>query len=93
MHAWEYRKVIKVLTFHDDRFQIDKRRGKGSHHILHHPDIGGQKRQLPLPHHGDKTAIKIGILKDIIRIFDLPQNIFDNDTKGSQKNKKSGNDE
>ena len=93
MHVREYREVIKMLTSHDNRFQIDTRRGKGSHHILYHPDIGGQQQQLPLPHHGKKTIIKIGILKDIIRIFDLPKNIFDNDVKGARKNKKQGIDE
>ena len=88
MRAREYGEVKKILFSHDKRFHIDKRRGKGSHHILYHTDIGGYQHQLPLPHHGNKTIIKIGILKDIIRVFDLPKNIFDNDTKGSQKNKK-----
>lgn len=93
MRVREYREVKKILFSHDKRFRIDTRRGKGSHHILYHPDIGGRQQQLPLPHHGNKTIIKIGILKDIIRIFDLPKNIFDNDTKGSKKSKKRGSDE
>lgn len=45
--------------------------------MLCHPDVDGKLRHYPLPYHGNKTLIKVGILKDIIRIFELPGDIFD----------------
>ena len=29
--------------------------------MIHHPDIGGGKRHYPLPYHGQKTIIHIGL--------------------------------
>ena len=40
-------------------------------------DAKGVTRSHPLPFHGPKTPIPKGILKDIIRKFDLPEDVFD----------------
>ena len=77
MERREYRYIIAALRNHDARFEIHTRRGKGSHRMVFHPDVEGGKRHYPLPYHGSKTSIAPGIQKDLIRIFQLPADIFD----------------
>lgn len=43
--------------------------------MIYHPDIGGQKRSIPITYHKGKDVGK-GLLHAIIRRFDLPNNIF-----------------
>lgn len=51
------------------------RRGKGSHRMIYDPDM---QAHFPLPHHGnDKRILPSGMLKDLIRHLDLPEDIFD----------------
>ena len=45
--------------------------------MIYHPEIGGGKRHYPLPYHGRKTIIHTGLQKKLIRIFQLPTDIFD----------------
>ena len=45
--------------------------------MVFHPDTDGEKRHYPLPFHGAKTRIRPGIQRDLIRLFDLPSNIFE----------------
>ena len=45
--------------------------------MIYHPEIGGGKRHYPLPYHGQKTVIHMGLQKELIRIFQLPADIFD----------------
>lgn len=78
MAGLEYREVIQRLKVHDSRFEIHQRRGKGSHHMIFHPDIGGGPRHIPVPYHGDKTLIKPGLLNSIRRMFNLPDDFFRN---------------
>lgn len=73
----DYRHIVAKLREQDKRFEIHTRRGKGSHRMIVHPDIDGGKRHYPLPYHGSKTPIAPGMQKDLIRIFQLPLNIFD----------------
>lgn len=73
----EYRYIVAALRNHDTRFEIHTRRGKGSHRMVFHPDVEGGKRHYPLPYHGSKTSIAPGMQKDLIRIFQLPADIFD----------------
>ena len=76
--AWrEYREVVARLKEHDPRFEIQVRRGRGSHHMIFHPDVDGAKRHYPVPYHGAKTPVAPGMQKDIVRIFQLPADIFD----------------
>lgn len=77
MRAVEYRRLLKRLREFDSRFRVFARRGKGSHRMLYHPDVGGEARHYPLPYHGEKTPIFPGYQKDIIRIFGLPEGFFD----------------
>ena len=64
-----------ALREHDPRFQKYVNRGKGSHYMLRHPSINGRAVSVPVPHHGGRD-IPAGILRQIIRRFDLPRDIF-----------------
>lgn len=77
MHQREYRYIVGRLRKHDSRFEIHVQRGKGGHRMVFHPDVEGSKRHYPLPYHGSKTRIAPGMQKDLVRIFQLPEDIFD----------------
>lgn len=73
----EYREVVKRLKATGD-FKEFVHRGKGSHRMI------GKKRQdgrylpsYPLPYHGAKTSIKPGMLRELRKKFDLPDDFFD----------------
>ena len=68
---------LPPLRRHDPRFEVHRRRGKGSHRMIAHPDVEGRMRQYPLPYHGPKTRIAAGMLKEIVRVFELPDDVFD----------------
>ena len=61
MKQRDYRYVVGRLRKHDSRFEIHIQRGKGSHRMIYHPDVEGNKRHYPLPHHGPRTAIAPGM--------------------------------
>jgi hypothetical protein len=44
--------------------------------MIFHPDVGGHARSFPMPYHKGHDIQK-GMLKAIIRRFNLPPNIFD----------------
>lgn len=67
--------VFKILRDHDPRFEIFSKRGKGSHRLVYHPDIGGKPQSYPVPYHKGHD-VSIGILKGLIRRFQLPAEIF-----------------
>ncbi len=73
----KYRDVIKILRQHDAQFQVLAKRGKGSEVILFHPDIAGRKQIFTLTHHSDNDELGVGMLKAVIRRFNLPNDIFD----------------
>ena len=77
MKYQEYRLIVDRLRKYDSRFEIHTRGGKGSHRMVFHPDVEGHKRQYPLPYHHAKTTIAPGMQKDLIRIFQLPADIFE----------------
>lgn len=68
-----YKDTVKALKDHDRRFFIVEGLGKGSHRMVCHPD---SKRHYPLPYHGQKTIISDHMLRNLIRFFDLPRNLF-----------------
>ena len=71
----EYREVVKRVRAQRKQVEVKTRRGKGSHVMLFDPECSAH---YPLPHHGnDKRVIPSGMLKDLIRVFDLPEDIFD----------------
>lgn len=72
-----FAEVVRRLLKHDRRFQVNMRRGKGSHRMLSHPDIDGEKRSFPLKFHSNSTEYPAGTLAAIIRRFNLPRDIFD----------------
>lgn len=73
--ALEYRDVVKHVKNERGNVEVHAKKGKGSHRVLFDPDMPAH---FPLPHHGDnKRRIPPGMLKDLIRIFDLPADIFD----------------
>lgn len=67
--------VIRILREHDSRFVILVNRGKGSHRMIFHPNIEGQKRSFPIPYHRGKE-LQRGLLKALIRRFNLPNDLF-----------------
>ena len=74
----KYKEVVKRLKNYDDKFKIMIKRGKGSERMISHPNINGRKTSYPIKYHGDKTEIRKGMLKSIIRRFSLPLDIFYN---------------
>jgi predicted RNA binding protein YcfA (HicA-like mRNA interferase family) len=68
--------VLKILRDHDPRFEIFTKRGKGSERMIYHPNINGRSQCFPLTFHKGHDIGK-GMLKAIIRRFDLPEDIFD----------------
>jgi 20S proteasome alpha/beta subunit len=72
-----YSEVIRRLRKHDKQFAVADRRGKGSERMIYHPDIGGSSASYPVTCHGMGTEIGVGMLKAIIRRFNLPDDIFD----------------
>ena len=67
--------VFHILRRHDRRFEILSNRGKGSHRMIYHPDVNGQARSMPITYHKERDVGK-GLLKAIIRRFELPADIF-----------------
>ncbi|MSU56764.1 MAG: type II toxin-antitoxin system HicA family toxin [Pedosphaera sp.] len=67
--------VFRILREYDSRFVVLVNRGKGSHRMIFHPNIKGQKRSFPIPYHRGKE-IQRGLLKALIRRFNLPNNLF-----------------
>lgn len=73
----KFREFEKRIADYDERFQWLTRRGKGSERMLVHPDVNGKKCSYPVTCHGGGTELRIGMLKAVIRRFDLPNDIFD----------------
>ena len=71
----KHRDFQRILKEHDSRFEFWFNRGKGSHYIVFHPDIGGQRRSCPIPCHAGKDILPC-YLTQVIRRFNLPGNIF-----------------
>jgi len=67
--------VVRLLRAHDDRFRVYTRKGKGSHRMIEHPDIGGKRVSVPIPYHKGKD-VSPGVLHSIIRRFNLPKDFF-----------------
>ena len=72
----DYKELVKRLKKYDPRFRVEIGRGKGSHRILFHEDISGEKRSFPVKHHGQKTHQHPKALKEIERRFELPENLL-----------------
>jgi len=68
--------VFRILHAHDSQFGFFSNRGKGSHRMIYHPNINGQKRSFPMTYH-KRSDIGKGMLRAIIRRFELPNDIFD----------------
>jgi len=71
------RPAVEVRRLRTARSGIQEhvRKGKGSHRMIFDPVTG---RHCPLPHHGnDKRRIQPGYPKELIRLFELPSDIFD----------------
>ncbi len=73
----EYLEVVRRLKRHDPGFEVWLKRGKGSHRMIHHPGLGEAGRSHPVPFHGNKTVIRKGILNDLSRKFDLPDDFWE----------------
>ena len=67
--------VVRMLVAYDSQFKLFANKGKGSHRMVFHPDIGGKPASIPMPYHKGKD-VKPGILNSIIRRFNLPKDFF-----------------
>jgi predicted RNA binding protein YcfA (HicA-like mRNA interferase family) len=76
LKPYKYRELVRKLREFDPRFEVYTRKGKGSHRMLYHPDIGGKSESFPLICHGEDTEIAKYYIKDIIRRFKLPEGIL-----------------
>ena len=82
-----YSLLIEILTGHDSQFVMsicneivnknEAEKKEARHRMLHHPDIGGRKRHLPVRYDGNDKLIPVRTLKAIVRRFELPSDIFD----------------
>lgn len=70
--AIELRKVIKKLR----RYGIIYKTGKGRHPKFYNPET---HKSYPIKSHGKMTTILPYALNDLIKKFDLPADIFDNE--------------
>ncbi len=77
MKAIKLQELSKRLTQYDNKFEIYHNRGKGSHRVIYHPNIAGKAESFPFKCHGKNPEIAKKQLKNIIRYFQLPKNIFD----------------
>jgi predicted RNA binding protein YcfA (HicA-like mRNA interferase family) len=67
--------VLRILHKHDPKFVLLAKRGKGSEKMIYHPDVNGRSECYPLTFHKGHDVGK-GMLKAIIRRFNLPEDIF-----------------
>jgi len=74
--TYKLHKLVKVLRKFDSRFELNVRKGKGSHRELYHPDINGQAKSFPLVCHGQGEEIDKRYIKGIIRRFSLPDDVL-----------------
>ena len=82
-----YSLLMEILVGHDSRFVMrvvhevlngnEASKTERRHRMLHHPDIGGNSRHLPIPYDGGDEPIRARTLKAIVRRFELPPDIFD----------------
>ncbi|MCP4352124.1 MAG: type II toxin-antitoxin system HicA family toxin [Desulfobacterales bacterium] len=66
----ELRKVIKILR----NYGVVYVTGKGRHSKFYDP---GTNKSYPVKSHGKKTLILSYALEDLIKKFDLPDDVFD----------------
>lgn len=64
--------MLKRLHTVDKRFEVWLDRGKGSHRVL---ALG--EKHYPFPCHNDGAEIARHYLRDILKFFDLPRDLFD----------------
>ena len=87
-----YSLLEEILVGHDSRFVMcirhevgagdDVERREPPHRMLHHPDIGGTSRHLPVRFDGEDKPIGARTLRAIVRRFELPTDIFDRTDQG-----------
>jgi hypothetical protein len=68
--------MLRRLRAHDKRFSVAVDRGKGSHRMVV-LTTDTAVRHYPFPCHDDGAEIGRHYLRDIIKYFDLPAEIFD----------------
>ena len=73
---YTFRELIRALRRFDSRFEVYKRRGKGSHRMIYHPDVGGAPASFPVKYHGASTELRKGVISAIVRRFQLPKGVL-----------------
>ena len=74
--SYSYRELVKALRNHDSRFYEDKKQGKGSHRVIHHPDVNGRPELYSLKCHGEGDEVRKGHITAIRRRFELPNDLL-----------------
>lgn len=69
---YKFRELVRALLDLDKRFEVIERRGKGSHRMIYHPDIGGRPASFPIVFKSDGSELNPKYIKGIIRRFCLP---------------------
>ena len=77
MKSISFRKLRSILTKHDNRFIFYKRKGKGSHRAIEHPNIDGKSVAYTIPVHKEGDDIKKAYLTKLKKDFKLPKDIFE----------------
>ena len=77
MRVLTYRQLQKKLRRRDKSFIFDAHRGKGSHRMIEHPNIGGQRKRYVFPVHGEGGDIDPRHLREFAKRFGLPKDFFD----------------
>ena len=72
----KFRELVKILHKHDRRFEFKENRGQGNERMIYHPDINGRSESYPVKCHGENTELSVGVIRDIIRRFKLPNNLL-----------------
>ena len=68
--------MLKRLRSVDKRFTVIRDRGKGSHRMVALTTESGV-RHYPFPCHSDGAEIARPYLRDILKYFNLPDDLFD----------------
>lgn len=68
--------LIKILKKHDSKFEVHTERGKGSHRMIYHPNVGGKPASFPIICHKKNQEIDKNTISDLIRRFDLPKGVL-----------------
>jgi len=72
----KYHELVSRLKRYDKEFTIYTQKGKGSHRMIHHPDIDGEEASYAIKYRGPGTEYSKGTISRIIDRFKLPKGVL-----------------